>query len=102
MLGGFVGTLAMTALMYIAAPIMGVKMDIAQMLGSMLGNNWWAGMMMHLVNGTIIFPMIYAYLIYQWLPGGSTLKGTTWGIVLWVLAQAVVMPMMGGGLFSMA
>jgi hypothetical protein len=29
-------------------------------------------------------------------------KGTTWGIVLWFLAQTVVMPMMGGGFFSMA
>ena len=82
--------------------MMGLKMDIAQMLGSMLGNNWWAGMMMHFVNGTIIFPLIYAYLLYQWLPGGPTIKGTTWGIVLWLLAQTIVMPMMGGGFFSMA
>lgn len=102
MLGGVVGTLVMTAMMYMVAPMMGLKMDIAQMLGSMLGNNWWAGMMMHFVNGTIIFPLIYAYLLYQWLPGGPAMKGTTWGIVLWLLAQAVVMPMMGGGFFSAA
>ena len=43
MLGGFVGTLVMTAMMYMVAPMMGLKMDIAQVLGSMLGNNWWAG-----------------------------------------------------------
>jgi len=43
MLGGFVGTLGMTGMMYMVAPMMGLKMDIAQMLGSMLGNNWWAG-----------------------------------------------------------
>ena len=99
MLGGFVGTLVMTTMMYMVAPMMGLKMDIAQMLGSMLGNNWWAGMMMHFVNGTIIFPLIYAYLLYRWLPGGPVVKGTTWGIVLWFLAQAIVMPMMGGGGF---
>ena len=58
-------------------------------------------MMMHFVNGTIIFPLIYVYLLYQWLPGGPIVKGTTWGIVLWFLAQAMVMPMMGGGFFSM-
>ena len=101
LLGGLVGTLVMTAMMYVVAPMMGLKMDIAQMLGSMLGNNWWAGMMMHFVNGTIIFPLIYAYLLYRWLPGGPVVKGTTWGIVLWFLAQAIVMPMMGGGFFSM-
>jgi hypothetical protein len=102
MLGGFLGTVVMTAMMYIVGPMMGLKMDIAQMLGSMLGNNWWAGMMMHFVNGTVIFPLIYAYLLYQWLPGGPTVKGTTWGIVLWLLALAMVMPMMGGGFFSVA
>jgi uncharacterized membrane protein YagU involved in acid resistance len=101
-LGGFVGTLVMTTMMYMVGPMMGLKMDIAQMLGSMLGNNWWAGMMMHFVNGTIIFPLIYAYLLYQWLPGGPTIKGTTWGIVLWLVAQTIVMPMMGGGFFSVA
>ncbi|MCI0462368.1 MAG: hypothetical protein L0Z62_35905, partial [Gemmataceae bacterium] len=26
--------------------------------------------------------------------------GITWGVILWVLAQVVVMPMMGAGLFS--
>jgi len=55
-LGGFVGTLAMTAMMYIVEPIMGLRMDIAAMLGSMLGGSWTAGLMMHFVNGTVIFP----------------------------------------------
>jgi uncharacterized membrane protein YagU involved in acid resistance len=59
-------------------------------------------MMMHFVNGTIIFPLIYAYLLYGWLPGSPTARGTAWGVILWVLAQVVVMPMMGGGFFSMA
>jgi hypothetical protein len=102
MVGGFVGTAVMTAMMYMVAPMMGLHMDIAQMLGSMLGNNWMAGMMMHFVNGTIIFPLIYAYVLYQWLPGAPTAKGTSWGVILWLLAQVMVMPMMGGGFFSMA
>jgi hypothetical protein len=102
MIGGLVGTVVMTAMMYIVAPMMGLRMDIAEMLGSMLGNNWMAGMMMHFVNGTVIFPLIYVYLLYAWLPGGPMVKGTTWGVILWLLAQAMVMPMMGGGFFSMA
>lgn len=101
-LGGFAGTLVMTGMMYMVAPMMGLHMDIAQMLGSMLANNWTAGMMMHFVNGTIIFPMIYAYLLFQWLPGNPTMKGAAWGVILWLLAQVMVMPMMGGGFFSMA
>jgi len=102
MLGGFVGTLAMTAMMYFVAPMMGLHMDIAAMLGSMLGGSWAAGLMMHFVNGTVVFPAIYAYVLYARLPGSPLTKGTTWGVALWLVAQVVVMPMMGAGLFSSA
>ena len=101
-LGGFVGTMAMTAMMYVVGPMMGLHMDIAAMLGSMLGGSWAAGMMMHVLNGTLIFPAIYVYALYARLPGSPVIKGTTWGVALWLMAQVVVMPMMGGGLFSSA
>lgn len=100
-LGGFIGTLAITMMMYWVGPMMGMmKMDIAASLGSMLGGSWALGMMMHFVNGTIIFPLIYAYLLFRVLPGGGTLKGIEWGLILWFLAQVMVMPMMGDGFFS--
>jgi uncharacterized membrane protein YagU involved in acid resistance len=101
-LGGLAGTTAMTAMMYLVAPMMGLNMDIAAMLGSMLGGSWAAGMVMHFVNGAIIFPTIYVYALYARLPGSPTTRGTVWGVALWLLAQIVVMPMMGGGLFSSA
>ncbi len=101
-LGGFVGTLVMTAMMYIVAPMMGLRMDIAAMLGSMLGGSWTAGLMMHFVNGSVIFPAIYVYVLYPRLPGSPAVRGTVWGIALWLVAQTVVMPMMGAGLFSSA
>ena len=100
-LGGFVGTVLMTLMMYYAAPMMmGQKMDIAAMLGSMMGNSWMLGMMAHFVNGTLIFPLIYAFVLYPLLPGAPWLKGALWGVILWLLAQVMVMPMMGGGFFS--
>ncbi len=100
-LGGFVGSVVMTAMMYFVAPMMlGQPMDIAKMLGSMLGHNWWAGMVMHFANGVVLFPLIYALVLFGALPGTPALKGSLWGAVLWVLAQAVVMPMMGAGFFS--
>ena len=101
-LGGFTGTLAMTALMYVVAPLMGLHMDIAAMLGSMLGGSWTAGMMLHVVNGSVIFPAIYVYALYAHLPGPPAIRGTLWGMALWVIAQTVVMPMIGAGLFSSA
>lgn len=100
MAGGFVGTLVMTAMMYFVAPMMGMKMDIAAMLGSMLGGSWAAGMVLHFTNGSVIFPAIYTYVLYERLPGSPAVRGTTWGVILWLLAQTMVMPMMGGGLFS--
>jgi len=100
-LGGFIGTLAITMMMYFVAPMMlGQPMDIARMLGSMLGDNWWAGMVMHFVNGSVIFPLVYAFLLYGLFPGGPVVKGITWGAALWLVAQVVVMPMMGAGFFS--
>jgi hypothetical protein len=101
-LGGFVGTLVMTLMMYVVAPMMGLHMDIAAMLGSMLGGSWSAGMMMHFVNGSVIFPVIYAYALYAHLPGPPAVRGTIWGVALWLLAQTIVMPMMGAGFFSSA
>jgi len=99
-LGGFAGTAVMTAMMYLVGPMMGLHMDIAAMLGSMLGGSWAAGMMMHAVNGALIFPAVYAYALYDRVPGSPLIKGTVLGVGLWLIAQAMVMPMMGAGLFS--
>ena len=101
-LGGLVGTMAMTAMMYMVAPMMGVRMDIAAMLGSMLGGSWAAGMAMHFINGTVLFPLVYGYLLVSRLPGPPLLRGALWGVILWLIAQTMVMPMMGAGLFSAA
>lgn len=101
-LGGLAGTIAMTAMMYVVAPMMGVRMDIAAMLGSMLGGSWAAGMAMHFINGTVLFPLVYGYLLVSRLPGPPLLRGALWGVILWLIAQTMVMPMMGAGLFSAA
>jgi len=98
--GGLAGTLAMTMMMYGVAPMMGLHMDIAAMLGSMLGGSWTAGLIMHFVNGSIIFPAIFTFVLYRRLPGSSIARGTVWGVALWLMAQLIVMPMMGAGVFS--
>ncbi len=101
-LGGLVGTIVLTMLMYIAAPMMGIpKMDIAAMLGSMLGG-WTMGMVMHFVNGAIFFPLIYAFALFSKLRGGPVTKGILWGVTLWLVVGVMVMPMMGAGLFGTA
>jgi uncharacterized membrane protein YagU involved in acid resistance len=74
-------------------------MDIAAMLGQMVGG-WAMGMAMHFINGTIIFPLIYALVLYRFLPGPPLVKGILFGAILWLIAQLMVMPMVGAGVFS--
>jgi hypothetical protein len=40
------------------------------------------------VNGVLIFPAIYAYALYDRVPGSPAIKGTVWGIALWLMAQS--------------
>lgn len=101
-LGGLTGTIVLTTLMYVGAPMMGIpKMDIAAMLGSMLGS-WTMGIVMHLVNGTVLFPLIYAFVLFAKLRGNPATKGILWGLTLWLVAGLLVMPMMGAGFFGTA
>ncbi len=106
--GGIVGTLLMT-IMTMVAPMMGMpKMDIAAMLGSLLGgpppdvgsSAWLVGFGMHLMIGIAILAIGYA-LINNYLPTSSSLaKGLFYGVIVWLVAQLMVMPMMGAGFFS--
>lgn len=106
--GGFIGTSIMTALLYLAPYAGAPKMDIAALLASFLHQGtpapltdlWWIGMIWHFFNGTVVFPLIYAYLVYGWLAGENWLRGLIWGLVLWALMEVAVMPMSGMGVFS--
>ena len=99
--GGFIGTVLFTLMMRFVAPMMGVRMDIVAKLGEMTHTGMAGGLFMHFLNGAVIFPLIYVYLLYRWLPGAPWQKGLLWGLILWFGVETVMMPMMGGGLFSM-
>ena len=99
--GGLAGTVLMTLMMYFVAPMMlGHPMDIAEMLGKMMGNSWGLGMLAHLINGIIVFPLIYIFFVYERTKGAPVARGMIWGIILWLVAELVVMPMAGAGFFS--
>jgi uncharacterized membrane protein YagU involved in acid resistance len=55
---------------------------------------------MHLLNGSVIFGLIYAFVFFRFLPGAPWLKGLLSGVIFWLGLEIVGMPMMGGGLFS--
>ena len=98
--GGFIATLMFTLMMRFVAPMMGVRMDIVGKLGEMTHTGMAGGLFMHFLNGTVIFPLIYVYVLYRWLPGAPWQKGLLWGVILWLGVEIVMMPMMGGGVFS--
>lgn len=99
-IGGLVGTAAMTMVMFIA-PMMGLpKMNPAQMLSGMMGLPLFAGWMGHFMIG-IIFTLMYTFLLYPLLKKVSSrvLKGVIFGLAAFVFAQiamAVMGAMLGG------
>lgn len=97
---GFIGTVMFTLMMRFVAPMMGVRMDIVGKLGEMTHTGMAGGLLMHFTNGTVIFPLIYVYVLYQFLPGTPWQKGLVWGVILWLGVELVMVPMMGGGVFS--
>ena len=99
--GGFVGTILLTLMMRFAAPMMtGQKIDMAGKLGSMTGMGPIAGMVMHFIVGSVIFALIYVFVLFRFLPGAPWLKGVLSGVIFWLGLEALMMPMMGGGFFS--
>lgn len=97
--GALLGTPVMTVMMYVLAPVFGVNTDIVTILGEVLGG-WRMGMLVHILNGAVIFPVAFVFLFYRFLPGSPITKGITFGVLLWLTSQVVVMPIMGAGFFS--
>jgi len=96
---GAVGTAAITMLM-LGAPLMGMpKMPIGEMLGSFLHIGSAAGWAMHVVIG-LVLALIYCAWFAARIPGGPAASGAIYGLGVFLVAQTVVTPMMGGGVFS--
>ena len=97
---GIVGTVAMTLVGLYLAPLMGMPpMNPAAMLAGAMGGNavlGWAG---HFMIG-ILLAVGYAAVAAPALPGPVAIRGALYGLAPWLLAQVVVMPMMGMPLFS--
>ncbi|HEY3447876.1 MAG TPA: DUF6789 family protein, partial [Myxococcales bacterium] len=74
-------------------------MNIGAMLGSVMGGSLVLGWMAHFVIGTAL-AVGYGAFVATRLPGPGALRGALFSIAPWLMAQTIVMPMMGGGLFS--
>ncbi len=102
-IAGVAATAVMSLVAMFVAPMMGMpKMDFGNMLGTgnpMMEMPYAAGWMVHFVLG-IIMAIVYAKFLFGKLPGNGIVQGIVYGLILFVLAQVMVMPMMGSGVFS--
>ena len=96
---GVVGAVVMTVVGLYVAPMMGIPpMNPADMLAGQMGGNGVIGWSGHFMIG-VILAVIYAVVAGS-LPGPVIVRGALYGLAPWLLAQLVVMPMLGMGLFS--
>ena len=89
----------MTVAVYLLATLINLQMNIVDALATMLGG-WKMGMLVHVLNGAIVFPLAYAGFFYRFLLGPTYVKGLTFGLTLWLASQLIVLPMIGAGVFS--
>ncbi|MCH7534251.1 MAG: DUF2938 family protein [Bacteroidetes bacterium] len=99
LIGGLIATAAMTTLM-IMAPMMGMpEMPIGNMMAGFIGVPVVAGWMMHVMIG-LMLAAGYVLVFRKIIPRSDALSGMIYSILPFLMAQLVVMPMMGAGLFS--
>jgi uncharacterized membrane protein YagU involved in acid resistance len=98
-LAGVVGTAVMTGVGLWVAPLMGLPpMNPAAMLAGAMGGVLVLGWMAHFMIGTVLAG-IYAVVAPR-LAGPPIARGALFGIAPFLLAQLMVMPMMGMPVFS--
>ncbi|GAC1515694.1 MAG: hypothetical protein NVS1B4_07250 [Gemmatimonadaceae bacterium] len=98
-LAGVVGTAVMTMVGVWVAPMMGIPaMNPAEMLAKPMGGSLALGWIGHFMIGTIL-AVIYAVVAPR-LPGPAWIRGALYGVAPWLVAQLMMMPMMGMPVFS--
>lgn len=96
---GIAGTIVMT-LFAMMAPLMGMpEMNIPSMLADFMGFPLIVGWLAHFMIGTVL-AVSYASVFVRKLPGHPAVKGILFGLIPWFMAQILVNPMMGAGIFA--
>src|SRR5262245_38655775 len=103
LLAGFAATFIFTFSMYVVSTLLsGWPVDFVGTLGRLLGTSWSAALLIHLFVGAILLPALYVRLVDPMLAGTPAARGVTWGVMLWLGSQAILLPLSGGGFFSAA
>jgi len=97
MVGGLLGTLLQTLMVYGVAPVMaGHAMNVEVLLAHACA----PGMLAHLLSGGVIFPLGYILLSSQSFSAPPVLQGMLWAGLIWFVAEVIMAPMLGAEIFS--
>ena len=97
--GGLLGTLLQTIMVYGVAPmIAGHSIDVA----AITGHAYAPSLLVHLLSGSVIFPLGYVWLSSRVFSGPPVLQGMLWAGLLWCIAEVIMAPMLGVEVFSTA
>jgi hypothetical protein len=101
LLAGLLASIAMLAAMYGMQTLGGPPLDVIALL-STLSTQYgaWVPAAQFAVLSLAVFPFIYATMLFYDLPGPPWQRGLIWGLILFALRGAVVMPIMGQGFFG--
>src|SRR5215471_4613896 len=99
MVGGLLGTLLQTIMVYgVASMITGQSMDVAVITG----HACTPSLLIHLLSGSVIFPLGYIWLSSRAFSGPPVLQGMLWAGLIWCVAEVIMAPLLGVEVFSTA
>jgi uncharacterized membrane protein YagU involved in acid resistance len=97
--GGLLGTLFQTIVVYGVAPVVaGQAMNVTTLLEQACGS----ALLAHMLSGGVIFSLGYAWLSSQSLSTSPVVQGMLWGGLIWFVAEVIMAPMLGAEIFSAA
>ncbi len=103
MVAGLAATAAMTMFTFMA-PLMGISMNIPEMLASTMGAPIIVGWLAHFMVGVILAISFAAIYVPNFSTSNKIKTGAIFSLFPWLMAQVVIMPMMsimnGGTYFN--
>lgn len=101
LVAGFVATLILSMMQLMKARMnLMPQLDMIGMISGMMGSSRSMGWVVHFMVGTVVYGLAYAYIFAGWWPDAYWLSGAALGVVGWLIAMLVMMPMAGKGFFA--
>jgi hypothetical protein len=97
--GGLLGTLLQTLMVYGVVPVLaGQSIPVAVLRDIPCS----LGLLLHILSGSMLFPLGYLAMPPHALPGPPVLKGMLWAGLLWGVTESLMAPQLGAAVFSTA